>query len=246
VRQTGCPHADLLTIGTWAHVNPADLASDYGKHLTRLQTAFASRGLSAIALNTGTTVQLHDRKPESNLARDRETEALCRLMAEFRIPVAAIQPLAADRTRPGDVVMADCIASLRQQYAIAAKYGVRFAVELHVHSPFETLEQAQTLLKQMPEVNVVYDPTHFILQGMPLKDTLWIMDRAIHVHARDAAKGKLQAPLGSGEIDFNFLISALKDRGFAGNISIEYLETRDFDVVDSARRLRDLFVQHFP
>lgn len=245
VAKTGSKNSDLLTIGAWAHVNPATLAKDFDTTAAHVEASLAAAGLTAIALNSGTTVQLHDRSPAANLQRSAETHALCRLMARLRIPVAAIQPLSADKTRPAATVMADCIASLRDQYSIAAEHYVRLAVELHVHSPFESLDQARALLDGMPEVKLVYDPTHFILQGMPLKDTLWIMDRAIHVHARDAAKGKLQAPLGEGEIDFDFLIGALHDRGFAGNVSIEYLETKDFDVIDSARRLHDRFASHF-
>lgn len=239
VAATGATGVDLLTIGSWAHVNPADLAADYTGVASRLDGLLKAAGLSLLALNTGTTVQLHDRSGDANTARAAQTEALCRLMSERGVKTAAIQPLQPDRKRDPAEVMRDCIASLRQQYAIAERHGVRLAVELHVNSPFESVAEAQALLREMPEVRVVYDPTHFVMQGIPLAETTWIMDRAIHVHARDAGKGKLQAPLGEGEIDFDWMAAALRDRGFAGNVSVEYLQTDTFDVIDSAKRLYD-------
>lgn len=245
VAATGARCVDVLMIGTWAHINPAELAMDYAAVATRLGRLLSGLGLKLSALNTGTTVQLHDRSEAANIARQLETEALCRLMSQHGVTTAAVQPLQREDHRDPADVMADCIASLRQQYAIAAKYGVRLAVELHVHSPFETLDEAKTLLREMPEVMVVYDPTHFIMQGVPLRETTWLMDRAIHVHARDAARGKLQVPLGTGEIDFDWMAGALLDRGFTGNVSVEYLETDEFDVIDSARRLHERLCRLF-
>lgn len=245
VVQAGGGGADVLAIGAWAHVNPAVLAGDFVATLAGLRAELAARKLAAVTLNTGTTVQLHDRGEESKRQRAVETAALCDAMVALGVKTAAIQPLSADKSRPAEVVMAACIASLREQYGIAAERGVRLAVELHVHSPFESLEQARALLEGMPEVRVVYDPTHFIMQGMPLRETAWIMDRAIHVHARDAAKGKLQTPLGTGEVDFDWVIGELRNRGYSGDVSIEYLETAEFDVVDSARRLGERFAGVF-
>jgi sugar phosphate isomerase/epimerase len=143
-------------------------------------------------------------------------------------------------------VLRDCVATLREQDAIAKAAGVRFAVELHVHSPFESIAEAKRLLELMPEVSVVYDPTHFVMQGLDIRETGWIMDRAIHSHLRDAAKGKLQAPLGQGDVDFDWIFGEMKDRGYRGGFSIEYLESKDFDVTDSAKRLYDLIAKHFP
>lgn len=239
VASAGAGYVDVLMIGAWAHVNPAELVADFAGVAGRLDRLLSGLGLKLLALNTGTTVQLHDRSEAANIARLLQTEAMCRLMAERGVRTAAVQPLQRDAQRASEEVIRDCVASLRQQYAIAAKYGVRLAVELHVNSPFETLDEARFLLEEMPEVGLVYDPTHFVMQGVPLAETTWMMDRAIHVHARDAARGQLQVPLGSGEIDFNWMAGALKDRGFAGNVSVEYLETDRFDVLDSARRLHE-------
>jgi sugar phosphate isomerase/epimerase len=142
-------------------------------------------------------------------------------------------------------VLSDCIATLREQKAAGDAAGVTFALELHINSPFETMEQAQRFIEAMPEMPLVYDPTHFVMQGVNIRDTGWLMDRAAHVHLRDAARDKMQVPFGTGEVDFDWVFGALKERGYNGHFSIEYLETDAFDVLQEAPKLRDAIARNF-
>ena len=73
-----------------------------------------------------------------------------------------------------------------------------------------------------------------------------MIDRAIHVHVRDAAPGKGQERFSQGTIDFDWVFSALKDRGYKGHFSIEYLEDKNMDVLEDTKRARDAIEQHFP
>lgn len=237
VVQVGCPLVDILTIDGWVHVLPSRLVEDFDGECARFEAALEDRNLTAIATNSGLGVQLHDRTPESAAPRAARLDALMRFLKRLGIGMAAIQPLQPDNARDWEAVLQDCVASLREQFAAAEKVSVRMALELHVYSPFETLEQAQSLLEVMPDVPLVYDPTHFVMQGLPIQETGWLMDRARHCHLRDAAKGSIQTPFGEGEVDFDWVLGSLRDRGYAGDVSIEYLGTNDFDVVDSAKRL---------
>jgi sugar phosphate isomerase/epimerase len=246
IQRLGIPKVDLLTIGTWAHVNVIDFAADVDGTIDRVEALVRRHGLTPVAMNTGTSVPLHDRSPEAGARRRAEVAAFVAMMKRFGVKVAAIQPLGRDRKRPGEDVLRDCAATLREQLDTAAAAGVAFAVELHVNSPFESVAEAKRLIELLPDVPLVYDPTHFVMQGTDVRETGWLMDRATHAHLRDAARGKLQAPLGEGDVDFDWVLGALKDRGFAGNISIEYLETTDFDASDSARRLYDRIAKDFP
>jgi sugar phosphate isomerase/epimerase len=246
IAKLGIAKVDLLTIGKWAHVNVVDFANDVDGTIARVDGLTKRHGLTPVAMNTGTSVQLHDRSDAANAQRRREVAAFVAMMKHFGVPVAAIQPLARDKNRSSEDVLRDCVATLREQDAIAKQAGVRFAVELHVNSPFESVAEAKRLIELMPEAALVYDPTHFVMQGMSVRETGWIMDRAIHAHLRDAAKGKLQAAMGQGDVDFDWIFGALKDRGYRGSFSIEYLESKDFDVPDSARRLYDVIAKHYP
>ena len=67
----------------------------------------------------------------------------------------------------------------------------------------------------------------------------------MHVHLRDAAPGELQTHFGKGAVDFDWLFNSLKDRGYQGHFSIEYLQMKDMDVLDDVARMRDAIAKHF-
>jgi len=246
IEKAGFESIDLLAIDGWVHVHTRDLVSQYDETVSRLDSLLRQHHLKPIILNTGVASQLHHRSDEINAQRTREIDALIRLMKHYDIQIAAIQPRNTDPQRPYDDVFRDCVATLQEQIAAGAAAGVIFALELHVRSPFETFEQARRLLEAMPDIPLVYDPSHFVMQGIDLRETEWLMDNARHTHLRDAAPGQLQMPFGKGAVNFDWVLQALKDRGYLGNFSIEYLETDDFDVLDSSRKLYDKIASYFP
>lgn len=226
---------DLLMIEGWVHLNPSEAQSKAAE----VDEALRSRGLTLECANTGLGVQLHHRGPAYDPFRKANLKGLLDFLVPRKVKAAAIQPLAADRERPYGEVLSDCLATLDEQMSEGDTRGLQFALELHVHSPFETLEQARMLLEARPEMPLVYDPTHFIMQGHPLKESTWLMPQARHCHLRDAAAGQLQCPFGQGELDVDWVVKSLLDHGYQGDVSIEYLGTDEFDVVESAQRLRD-------
>lgn len=244
IASIGIPQIDLLAIDGWVHVHTRDLASRFEETAGGVDALLAKYHLTPIALNTGVGPQLHDRSAEANARRLNETQALIQLMKRYGISIAAIQPRNQDSARPYADVLRDCVATLREQMEMGTAAGVTFALELHVNSPFETMEQARMLLDAMPDIALVYDPTHFVMQGIDLKETLWLLPNARHAHLRDADRGRIQAPFGTGAIDFDWLLGALRDSGYRGNFSIEYLQTGEFDVLASARQLYDRLVAY--
>jgi sugar phosphate isomerase/epimerase len=244
IASIGIPKVDLLTIDGWVHVHPSDLVRDFEGMVTQVDVLLKQYGVTPIALNTAVGPQLHDRSDEANERRSRETEALIRLMQHYNITLAAIQPRNPDPLRPYPDVLQDCIATLRQQTAAGAESGITFALELHINSPFETLAQAQMLLEELPELALVYDPSHFVMQGIDLSETTWLLQHAAHVHLRDADRDKMQVAFGTGAIDFDWLLGVLKDSGYAGDFSIEYLQTNDFDVLVSVRQLYERLLEY--
>lgn len=243
IAEQGFKTIDLLTIGGWVHVNPSDMAADFDAVVRRVDTLLNATGLSIAATNTGVSPQLWDRSESANAQRSAETEALFKFMRHYGIPFAAIQPRNQDSSRPWTDVIDDCILSLREQFSLAEELGLQLGVELHVNSPFETVEQANYLLENMPEVALVYDPSHFMMKGWPIQDTTWILDRSVHVHLRDAGPEMLQAPFGSGAVDFAWVFEQLRSRGFQGGISIEFLENGEFDALANAKQLADWSAQ---
>lgn len=245
IAAAGFDTIDLLAIDGWVHVNPSDLAANFAPAIEPLDRLLKRYKLRPIAINSGVGPQLHDRSPEANTRRTSDIAALVKLMRHLRVGIAAIQPRQPDRTRLWDAVLHDCVATLREHHEAGQAAGVAFALELHVNSPFETMDQARRVLEAMPELGIVYDPTHFVMQGLDIHETGWLIDRARHVHLRDAAPGAIQTPFGQGTVDFDWVLGALRARGYAGHISIEYLETTDFDALDSALRLREAIARVF-
>jgi sugar phosphate isomerase/epimerase len=245
IEKLGFDKVDVLAIDGWAHVNTQDLADDWEPTLNRVDRLLSEHHLTPIALNTGVSPQLHHRAPEINARRKCELDALIQFAAHYGVGMAAIQPRNADPERPWEAVLADCVETLREQKAAGDAAGVTFALELHVRSPFETPSQARALCDAMPEMPLVYDPTHYVMQGLDISDTEWVMDHAVHVHLRDAAPGEIQTHFGAGAVDFDWLFNTLKDRGYQGHFSIEYLQMKDMDVLGDVLRMRDAIAKHF-
>lgn len=245
IARLGFRRVDLLSIDGWVHVNTRDLAERWEETTAGVDRALAEAALVPLATNSGVSPQLHHRSSAVNAARLCEVEALVRWMNHLGITVAAIQPRQGDPARPWEDVLADCVATLREQFAVGSSGGVRFGLELHVNSPFETAEQARRLLEAMPEVTFVYDPTHAVCQGLDVRETEWVMDHAVHVHLRDAAPGQLQTAYGEGGVDFDWVLTRLRDRGYTGHFSIEYFDAPEFDVDASVLRLRDHIARYF-
>ncbi|MGF1448394.1 MAG: sugar phosphate isomerase/epimerase family protein [Opitutales bacterium] len=248
IQSGGFKQIDLLAIDGWVHVNTSDLVADFESTVAGVDALLQPAGLTPVAMNTGVGVQLWERSDADNERRRNETDALLRFLGHYGVKTAVLQPRNKDESRSWDEVLKDCVDTLNEQRAMAAERGITLCLELHVNSPFESEMQARRLLEVIPDLPVVYDPTHFVMQGMDIRETTWIMKNAGHSHLRDAAPGKLQAPFGEGEVDFDWVLGTLRDEGYAGLFSIEYLGSKnaEFDVIDSARRLHEKIAEYFP
>ena len=239
ISAAGFKDIDLIAINTWAHINPAEPAADYNSVVARVESALRKNNLTMRAMNIGLNCQMHDRRKESVENNLKELDALCRFMNYFSVKNAALQPLQKDYFRnPGDVLK-DSVDSLEEYYECTEKYGIALGLELHVHSPFETMDAAKYVYDRIPGATIVYDPTHYISMGYDLKDSEFVMDKAVHVHIRDAAPGHIQTRMGEGIVDFDWIVEKLTSRGYKGHFSIEYLHTDEWDALAEAVKLRD-------
>ena len=239
ISAAGFKDIDLLAINTWAHINPAVLAVDYDKIVANAESVLKKNNLTMRAMNIGLSKQMHDRNKESIKSNLKELDALCKFMNYFGVKTAALQPLQKDSSRNPDDVLKDSVDSLEEYYECAGKYGISLGLELHVNSPFESLEAARYVYERIPDATIVFDPTHYISAGMKLEDSEFVIDKAVHVHIRDAGPGQLQAKLGEGTVDVEWIVGKLTARGYKGHYSIEYLHNDDWDALTEARKLYD-------
>lgn len=238
VARLGFTEVDLIAIEGWGHLEPAALVANWERMASVVEALLRRHGLVPVAMNVAVG-SLHQRSDDVNAQRLRKVEAVARLMRRLGIGVASFYPGYKAVDRPWEAVLADTVATLRELLLIARAFDVTFCLEPHYDTPFQTPAQVRRLLAALPELRLVYDPSHFAMQGLDLSETAFMLDRAVHVHLRDAAPGAMQVAFGEGTADLPGLLSALRTRGYGGHLSIEYLAGGAFDVAGSVRRLRD-------
>jgi sugar phosphate isomerase/epimerase len=129
---------------------------------------------------------------------------------------------------------------------VARDEGVRFAFEVHpgqIAFDYYSAEMALDALHGRPEFGFTFDPSHFHWQGVdPVEFVRRFGDRIYHVHIKDALltlngrAGVLNGYMPSGDhrrgwqfrcpgrggIDWEAVIRALNDVGYAGPLAVEY------------------------
>ncbi len=240
VKRLGFGAVDLIGIKSWGQVDLAALADDFEKETGFIEQLLAKHGLTPAALNFSFTHAHQRTDPEVNAQRLREVDAAARLMKRLGIATGSFYPGYKDEEREWEVVMQDCVATYREVLSIAAEHGVKMAPELHFATPFETVEQGRKLIEAMPELPVVYDPSHYAMQGEPMEAARPFLERAIHVHVRDAAPEQMVAPAGEGTVDFKAMVAILNECGYSGNYSVEYLPGKAGDDYEDLVKMRDL------
>ncbi|MCB9840752.1 MAG: sugar phosphate isomerase/epimerase [Phycisphaeraceae bacterium] len=124
--------------------------------------------------------------------------------------------------------------------------GVRFALEVHpteIAYDIHTARRALAAVNNRPAFGFNFDPSHLIWQGVdPARFIRAFPERIYHCHVKDAARTPdpeasilgshlgfgdhrrgwdFRSP-GRGEIDFDAIIRALNEVGYAGPLSVEW------------------------
>jgi sugar phosphate isomerase/epimerase len=238
IEALGFEWIDLICIPGWSHVQPERLAADFEAEADRVERLLDRHGLRAHAFNMAVPHPHLRADPETNRARLDQTRALVRLMRRLGVARAGFYPGYYAEGRPRAEVVADTAASVREMLEIAGEAGVVIGPEIHRFTPFETPAQARELIAAVPELRVVYDASHFVMQGIPLAETGFLMERAIHVHFRGSRKDVMQCRPEEGTADFAWMVGALRTAGYAFHASIEYIPKFEGDVEAAIRETR--------
>lgn len=244
-RAAGFRGVDLLMIDGWCHVHPSALAAGPDAAVAA-DAAFERAGVRLGAANVGFSPRLWERDAPT-VARGRaELLATSAFLRARGVTVAALQPRQPDPTRSAAENLALAATTLAEYVDWSADAGVTYALECHSGSVAETVDAALELVQRVPGPKLAYDPSHFVMLGTPLEATLPLLEHSACVHLRDAAPGRMQCPLGDGGVDIAWLVERLHERGYAGTVSIEYLEGDELDAADNARQLREQLLASSP
>jgi len=240
IRELGFTYTDILLIEGWVHVNPSEMAADWNGTTQKVDSLLKDNGLKPIAFNSGLSVKLYDRSDESLRRMFLELDAVSRFAERHGVAASALQPPAKPPGGSWSDLITKSMATLKELTERASEHSLTLGLECHAHTLFEDPATVVGLLDEAPWLSLAYDPTHFVMNGVELGATLPLLQRAAHVHLRDAARGKLQVPPGEGEVDFDWILGNLQDSGYTGDVSIECLENDQWDVTDDAKRLREM------
>ncbi|MCL4467292.1 MAG: sugar phosphate isomerase/epimerase [Chloroflexi bacterium] len=116
-----------------------------------------------------------------------------------------------------------CAEELSRLLAWAGEADVRLSIEAHAESIVEDPERALELLQRVPGLKLTLDYAHFVYLGVPTARVHELLPYAAHCHARQAARGQMQAIWQEGEIDFEDVVGRLAARGYRGFVSLEYV-----------------------
>lgn len=180
-------------------------------------------GLSALMLNMSLAVD--DAAHEKNLAALREAAQFAHDLFPGAPPLIGTvlggKPAEWDKLKDG---MAE---RLKSWAAEAEKAKVVLGIKAHVGSAVNSPERLQWLMAQAPgkAIVVVYDYSHFEVQGIPLEPSLRALlpaTRFIHVKdsAGDASKFQFLLP-GQGRTDYAAYFQLLRTLGYHGPIVVE-------------------------
>ncbi|MGC9450217.1 MAG: sugar phosphate isomerase/epimerase family protein [Oceanipulchritudo sp.] len=231
LKALGFEEVDLIVIESWGLVSLRRLVDDFDAECGRVEALLDKHGLRAVSVNAAFEAVFHEPgDAESREALRVQVDALGRFMQQLGISTGAHYPgHIADWKNDPEGVWVNTTESLRFIQEYLSGTGLRLGPELHFKTPYETPEGGRRLLRAIPGIPYTYEPSHYIVNGVDVRDTADLLDGACHVHLRGCAPGRLQAPPEVGEDSLRWVVERLKARCYEGMVSIEYLPNADFD-----------------
>jgi len=240
IAELGFDEVDVLAMTGWAHFDPAELLDNADGKRAEIDAVTEECGLKVIAFNAKQTFQMNTPDPGEQAQNLREQLALVELARSLGVPRMTLQPGAKESGRGLQESLDLSINAFGRLLAEVGGDDPVIAYEPHADSVAETYDAMRSLLDEVPGLTVTYDPSHFVKMDWDVKDSEFLFARTGNVHLRDAVPGNLQAPLGEGQVDFEWVMDGLKRSPYDGTMSIEYIYSPDRDIIPDTLKLRDL------
>ncbi len=137
-------------------------------------------------------------------------------------------------------------ASLTAMVALSRNYRATLTIEPHVHSFLESPTDVLRMIERVDGLKLTLDYAHFVCLGYRQDEIDVLAEHAAHVHLRQARPGELQAKGHQGTINMPALFGRLRDIGYQGAASLEYvhqdyMNTLFDDVLSETIALRDIY-----
>ena len=243
MKELGFQAFDLAAFEGWQNVNPSMLTEEGESWSGEFARLVADSCMRVSSFNCGPSKQLNDANPDSFAQYNREYIALLNLAEVVNCPNITVQPGGVSEDSKFEKAFDISMKHLAELSELNKGHDVTLSLEGHQGSILENPKDALRMMKNLwPSVGFTYDPSHFTMQGISLKETEPILDYTMHVHVRNASLGKMQDTMENGIVDFHWLISALKACSYDGAVSIEYFSGFDREF-KSTIALRELLLK---
>ncbi len=229
----GFSFVDIGAMEGWAHLRPSEMAEQPQKVAETVRQLCKQVGLTPVALNVGLgTNDLAEQK--------HRLRGVCAVAKALQVPVVTLG------TNPRGTPLEREVERWRQLVAVAKEFGITLAFEPHFFQLAEEPKVAHALVQQVEGLRITLDPSHFAIQGLRLADYRSLLPYVAHVHLRDAGNSgweTVQVPVGKGCVEFSALIRALREVGYNGALSCEYIDTiGELDVPVNLLALKSLLL----
>lgn len=128
------------------------------------------------------------------------------------------------------------IDRLRERNAVCHAEGIRLAILTRSGTLTEDPHTAVELCQSVKGMGITLDPSYYICRpGGPLEHDL-VYPYVLHMHLRDTSAKELQVPAGLGEVDYNRIVSILRQNNYNRTLSIDLLPK----TMEGEERLREM------
>jgi sugar phosphate isomerase/epimerase len=217
--------------------SPKKLANELKKHEITYSNLYYLFGNTLAERNLAS-----NKYQKENLEDFKKAMMFCKTVG---IPSAMLLPGVINKGQGRKEALAQTAKNLNALMPIAKAAGVTLTIEPHIHSYLESPSLVLELLSQVPDLRLTLDYAHFVCLGYRQEEIDVLAPYAAHIHLRQARPGVLQTKLDEGIINFPALVATLRDSGYEGYLSLEYvhqnyMNTMHDDVLTETVRMRDL------
>jgi sugar phosphate isomerase/epimerase len=210
-----------VDIGSGPHLNLGEIAQNpeaHGRQVRQIAHDFQ------LVISDVYLVMTHINSPDPN-TRNTRLRVFDRLLSFAE--VCGTQGITIS---PG-IVHADGIAHsfaraipcLQYMADLAQQRKLRISFEPHLDSIAPDPESAQLLMDAVPSLRLTLDLAHWIAQGITWREIRKMLDLAVHIQIRQAARNRLQTPFDKGKLDLPRVMDALQEINYQGAVCIEYM-----------------------
>jgi len=235
VKRLGFRATDVAVMEGWAHFNSSALVEGLDEWVTKAREALEKNGLTPVSFNASSGTS----EASTELPR---FQAICQFANDLGVRVICYS------APPEAAGFESSLKRYERLRDITNRHHITLAVEAHVRTLLERPEVAARFCKVLGGVYLTLDPSHIYAgphQGGTF-DELYPYVR--HTHWRDSGNhwDRVQMPPGKGLVDFPCIIRGLKEAGYKGAYSVEYIDTFPDGTPENILAMKSLLEKHIP